>query len=66
MPSNYRTIMIGHYLAKLYGSWADRNGCCSAGQADFRKGFTTLDHILTLRALIEEAEPIIRGFIAAW
>ena len=54
--------MIGHYLAKLYGSileselsiWAEWNGCHSAGQAGFRKGFTTLDHILTLRALIEE------------
>ena len=62
MPRNYRTIMIGHYLAKLYGSiqeselsiWAKQNGCRSTGQASFRKGFTTLDHILTLRALIEE------------
>ena len=56
MPSNYRTIMIGHYLAKLYGSileselsrWVEQNGCHSAGQAGFRKWFTNLDHILTL------------------
>ena len=34
--------------------WAEQNGCRSAGQADFQKGFTTLDHKLTLRALIEE------------
>ena len=26
----------------------------SAGQTDFREGFIILDHILTLRALIEE------------
>ena len=32
------------------------NGCRSAGQAGFQKGFTTLDHILTLRALIEEGK----------
>ena len=62
MSSNYRTIVIGHYLAKLYGLileselsiWAEWNACCSAGHASFRKGFTTLDHIFTLRALIEE------------
>ena len=54
--------MIGHYLAKLYGSileselsiWAKRNGCCSVGQVGFQKGFKTLDHISTLQALIEE------------
>ena len=54
--------MIGQCLAKLYGSileselsvWAEGNGCCSAGQASFRKGFTTLGHILTLLGLIEE------------
>ena len=62
MPSNYRTIMIGHYFTKLYGLileselsiWAKQNGCRSVRQAGFWKGFTTLDHILTLRTLIEE------------
>ena len=62
MPCNYRTIMIGHYLAKLYRSirdselsiCAEQNGCNSVGQAGFQKGFTTLDYIFTLRALIEE------------
>ena len=29
--------------------------CRSAGQVGFRKGFTTLDHILTLQDLIEES-----------
>ncbi|MCO5596759.1 hypothetical protein L7F22_050828 [Adiantum nelumboides] len=54
--------MIGHYLAKIYGSilerelsvWAERHGHRARGQAGFRRGFSTLDHILTLRALIEE------------
>ena len=53
MPSSYTTIMIGHYLAKLYGSilkselyvWAEWNGCHSAGQVGFQKVFTTLDHV---------------------
>ena len=56
MPSNYRTFITGHYLYKLNGSileselsiWAARNRCRLAGQAGFWKGFTTLDHILTL------------------
>ena len=68
MLSNYRTIMIFHYLAKLYGSilelglsvWADKNGCCSAW-----KGFITLDYILNFQAHIKEVEPIKRGFIVA-
>ena len=57
-----KNIMIGHYLAKLYGSilkselsiWAERNPCRSSGQAGFWKGFTTLDRILIHRALTEE------------
>lgn len=62
IPSNYRTIMIGHTLAKIYGSilehristWAAMHGKRSQGQAGFRRGYTTLDHILTLRTIIEE------------
>ena len=61
MPGNYRTIMIGHTLTRLYASileqqlsrWADRAGIRESGQAGFKKGFSTLDHILTLRAIIE-------------
>ena len=59
---NYRTIMVGHTLARLYASiieqqlsrWAEREGLRAAGQAGFKRGFSTLDHILTLRAIIEE------------
>ena len=61
-PGNYRTIMVGHTLARLYASileqrlssWAESEGIRAAGQAGFRRGFSTLDHILTLRAIIEE------------
>ncbi|RYA67318.1 hypothetical protein DD598_28795 [Enterobacter cloacae complex sp. 2DZ2F16B1] len=34
--------------------WAEREGVCAAGQAGFRRGFSTLNHTLTLRAIIED------------
>ena len=61
-PNNYRTIMIGHTLAKLYGAimemelsaYAEREGLCTPGQAGFRRqAFSTIDHIFTLRCLID-------------
>ena len=62
VPQNYRTIMVGHTLAWLYASileqqlskWAENEGIRAAGQAGFRRDFSTLDHLLTLRAIIEE------------
>ena len=62
VPGNYRTIMVGHTLARLYASileqqlnkWAENEGIRAAGQTGFRRGFSTLDHIFTLRAIIEE------------
>ncbi|KAH7440397.1 hypothetical protein KP509_04G105200 [Ceratopteris richardii] len=61
-PGNYRTIMVGHTLARLYVSileqhlsnWAEGEGMRAKGQAGFRRDLSTLDHILTLRAIIEE------------
>ncbi|MCO5611969.1 hypothetical protein L7F22_066229 [Adiantum nelumboides] len=54
--------MVGHTLARLYASileqqlssWAEGEGVRAKGQAGFRRGFSTLDHLLTLRAIIEE------------
>ena len=59
---NYRTIMLGTIFGKLYGSdlekiinrWAELKGVRPRGQASFREGRSTLDHILTLRTLIEK------------
>ena len=38
--SNYRTIMISHWLAKLsiICVWVERNECCPAGQQTFKRG----------------------------
>ena len=62
VPGNYRTIMVGHTLARLYASileqrlssWAETVGMRAPGQAGFRRGFSTLDHVFALRAIIEE------------
>lgn len=62
-PGNYRTIMIEHTFAKLYAtaldtmlsSELDKRGCRERGQAGFRANYQTMDHIFTLRAIIEEA-----------
>lgn len=60
---NYRTIMVSHVLAQIYGSimeehigyYVESRGLRAIGQAGFRKQHSTLDHTFTLRALIEEA-----------
>eukprot|EP01018_Ginkgo_biloba_P024385 Gb_38872 [translate_table: standard] len=62
-PNNYRTIMIGHTLSKLYAtildayisSFVDNLKLRTHGQDGFRRDHQTIDHILTLRAIIEEA-----------
>ena len=57
IPSNYRVIMM---VTTWFDPrvricvWLERNGCPSAGHASLQKGFTTLDHMLTVQALIEE------------
>jgi hypothetical protein len=62
IPSNYRTIMISHILAKLYGIilekkislWLESHGKRAKGQAGFRRYHSTLDHLVTFRIITEE------------
>ncbi|MCO5559104.1 hypothetical protein L7F22_012696 [Adiantum nelumboides] len=62
-PGNYRTIMIGHTLAKLYravleaelSTHAEASEIRALGQAGFRRTFSTIDHIFMLRCLIDGA-----------
>ncbi|KAL3677230.1 hypothetical protein R1sor_027178 [Riccia sorocarpa] len=62
-PKNYRTIMIAHVLAKLFGRllesrlslWCEDHKVRAPAQAGFRRGYSTLDHAVTLRALCEES-----------
>ena len=61
--NDYRTIMVGSLMAKLFGCviesklsvWAENNGKRAYGQARFRKGHNTIDHLVTLRVLVEES-----------
>ncbi|MCO5546729.1 hypothetical protein L7F22_000165 [Adiantum nelumboides] len=61
-PGTYRTIMIGPTLAKLYGAvleealstLAETEGLRAPGQAGFRPSYSTIDHIFTLRCLIDQ------------
>ncbi|KAL3677259.1 hypothetical protein R1sor_027207 [Riccia sorocarpa] len=61
---NYRTIMIGSTFAKLFGrlievrlsSWCESQRVRAPSQAGFRRQFSTLDHLLTLQVLMEQAK----------
>ena len=61
--NNYRTIMIGSIMTKLFGSvmeekisaWAEANEKRALEQAGFCKVHSTIDHLITLRVLMEES-----------
>ena len=60
-PRNYKTIMIGHVMSMIYASILDvevsacveAQGLRANGQACFRIGPLTYNHILTLMGIIE-------------
>lgn len=60
---NYRTVTVISLFGKLFASileariseWAEEKGCRAKGQAGFRKGRSTVDHLFTLKALIDKA-----------
>ena len=61
-PSNYRTIMINPFFAKLFGSmlenkintWAKERDKHAKGQAGFIPKHSTVDHCITFRHIIEK------------
>ncbi|KAL3687801.1 hypothetical protein R1sor_014110 [Riccia sorocarpa] len=63
-PTSYRTIMVAHVFAKVFGNlletrlsaWCEEQGVRAPVQAGFRKQFSTLDHLLSLRVMMEEAK----------
>eukprot|EP00245_Coleochaete_scutata_P010377 TRINITY_DN3619_c0_g1_i11.p1 TRINITY_DN3619_c0_g1~~TRINITY_DN3619_c0_g1_i11.p1 ORF type:complete len:1206 (-),score=200.47 TRINITY_DN3619_c0_g1_i11:736-4353(-) len=66
--SNYRTVTIVSLFGKVYATllekrlaeWAERHGIRARGQAGFRKGFGTAQHLFMLRVLTDK----VRG--KAW
>ena len=63
IPKNYRTIMVGSVMAKLFGTimenkistWAQENSKRASSQAGFRRRHNTTDHLVTLRVTMEES-----------
>jgi len=59
---NYKGIMVGPILAKLFAmildkrlsEWAEQHGLCAKGQAGFRKDYHTTDQLFILRTLIKQ------------
>ena len=67
--NNFRTIMVGSIMAKLFGSvmemklssWAELNNKRARRQAGFRQAHSTIDHLVTLRVLMEESRLAGKG-----
>ena len=61
--SNYRTIMVSLTIAKLYctimekkiSTWVESTRKRPLGQARFRPEHSTMDHLVTLRVIMEES-----------
>jgi hypothetical protein len=70
--SNYRTIIIGPALGKLYAivverrltPWAEEQGLRARVQAGFRHDHRVEDHLFTLRALLDRAHADKHAFAA--
>ncbi len=66
--SNYRTIMVASIFAKVLGgllegklsAWAEAHKKRAISQAGFRAHYNTLDHVLCLRVLGEQAKRLHR------
>jgi hypothetical protein len=60
---NYRGIAVGSAVGKVFSlvlhkrlsEWSETNGCRARGQAGFRDGCRTCDHVFVLKHLIDKA-----------
>ena len=60
-PDNYRGIALTSVVSKVYNhilnrrltNWAEREDKVIEEQAGFRSGYSTVDHIFTLYALVQ-------------
>lgn len=67
LADNYRGISLLNISSKLYSfilnqrlsNWIEANGVIEDVQAGFRKGYSTIDHIFTLSALVQKQ--LVRG-----
>ncbi len=61
---NYRVIIVGPILAKLFvmildtrlSEWVEQHGLHAKGQAGFRKNYHTTDQLFILQTLIEQSK----------
>ena len=61
-PGNYRGISLLNTMYKIMSkiistrlyNWAEENGKIDEGQAGFRKGYSTVDNIFTLQAMVQK------------
>jgi hypothetical protein len=61
---NYRGIMVGPILAKLFAmifdkrlsKWVEQHGLCAKGQVGFCKDYRTTDQLFILQILIEQSK----------
>lgn len=60
---NYRGIAVGSSLEKVFSlvlhtrlsAWSEANGCRARGQAGFRDGCCTSDHVFVLKHLVDRS-----------
>ena len=61
-PENYRAIALINCLCKLFmeiltirlTDWAETNNVLDESQAGFRKGYSTMDNVFSLQALVQK------------
>ena len=60
-PQNYRGISLMNSISKIFNGiltarvqkWAEENNVLDESQAGFRRGFSTIDNIFSLHAMIQ-------------